>query len=69
MARRYLYLKQAIETIDDSEIPVTSSDMQSFSDLVSNAQSQVKLLEVVLPLLTLVASWTQILSRRNYITR
>ena len=43
MARRYLYLRQAIETIDDSEIPVTNSDMQSISDLVSNAQSQVKL--------------------------
>ena len=61
MTRRYLYLRQAIETIDDSEIPVTNSDMQSFSDLVSNAQRQVKLLEIVLPLLSLVASWSQIL--------
>lgn len=61
MARRFLYLFPAIERFDESLISDKDA-RDSFILKRSNIKSQLKYMDLALPLMSWLASWTQIIS-------
>ena len=68
MVTRFLSLLPALRLIKEEDMPTSSDEQVSWTQVLQIACSYSSILEVVLPVLTYVSQWTQVLSMNGQVT-
>ena len=68
MITRFLFLLPALQLIKEEDMPTSSDEQASWSQLLRIASNYAEVLEAILPVLTCVSQWTQVLSMNGQVT-